>query len=205
MIISDPAEHLASSRPGQKIEKLRSACIDGNRVPAYVINDLNGCGVNAAACLAAFASGKERAFEKALDVCRNTALNGYSRVRDGAVDFYTKLGKEAPYVRECLRAFSVPFGARSSLFAKSRAVKEITAGRPVLLNIGISKQYRDHTVTAYGFEEYSVGDRGRKVLFFRIRDGYSTEDRWLEYKNILGISVTYLKQKRQRKQHKKRG
>lgn len=195
LIISDPAGYLASSRPGQKAEKLRSVCVDGSIVPAYVINDQNGCGVNGAACLAAFASGGAMTFGEALNICKSIALNGYSRLRGSAVDFYTRLGQEAPFIRKCLKASSVPFGARSGLFVKSRAVREILAGRPVLLNIGISGQYRDHTVTAYGFEEWSVGERGRKVLFFRIRDGYSMEDRWLEYKGILGISVTYLKPK----------
>lgn len=192
-VIGDPAAYLAATYPGKPVKLLRSVCIDGRRTPAYVISELNGCGVNAAACLVSFASGKERVFGQSLDICKSIALNGYSRKRDGAVDFYTKLGKEAPYIRKCLQAASVPFTARSSLFAKGRAVKEILAGRPVLLNIGISKQYRDHTVTAYGFEEYTVGPRGRKILFFKVRDGYSTEDRYLEYKGILGISVTYLK------------
>ena len=192
-VIRDPAGYLAASRHGQTVGKLRSSCIDGRRVPAYVISDLNGCAVNAAACLVSFASEKYRSFGQALELCKSIALDGYSHYKDGAVDFYTKLGKEAPFVRKCLQTASAQFTARSSLFAKRRAVKEILAGRPVLLNIAFSGQYRDHTVTAYGFEEYAVGPRGRKVLFFKVRDGYSTEDRYLEYKNILGISVTYLK------------
>ena len=196
-VIRDPAGYLAATRPGQTVKKLRSSCIDARSVPAYVINDLNGCAVNAAACLVSFASERQRSFGQALELCKSIALNGYSQKRDGAVDFYTKLGKEAPFIRKCLQAASVPFTAKSSLFAKRRAVNEILAGRPVLLNIAFSRQYRDHTVTAYGFEEYSVGPRGRKVLFFKVRDGYSTEDRYLEYKGILGISVTYLKHQKE--------
>ena len=191
--ISDPAGYLAASRPGEKIVKLRSACIDGRRVPAYVINDLNSCGVNAAACLLSFASGKDGAFVPSLTLCKKVADDGYTRIRNGAVDYYTKLGREAPFIRKCLKAASLGYAARSSLFVKHRAVNEILAGRPALLNIGISKQYRDHTVTAYGFEEYAVGENGGKVLFFKIRDGYTKKDRYLEYKGIIGISVTYLK------------
>ena len=65
----------------------------------------------------------------------------------------------------------------------------------MLLNIGFSGQYRDHTVTAYGLEEYVVGPLGKRSLFFKVRDGYSKEDRYLLYRGILGISVTYLKPK----------
>ncbi len=191
--IKAPAAYLRNSRPGQTIKRLRSVCIDDSKVPAYVIKELNGCGVNGAACLVAFARGNGASFDDALDRCLTVARAGYTRISAGITDYYTSLGKEAPYVRKCLRSASAEYTARSSLFAKRRAVKEILAGRPVLLNIGISGQYRDHTVTAYGFEEYSVGPGGKKFLFFKIRDGYSKDDRYLLYRGILGISATYLK------------
>ena len=201
--ICDPAVYLKQSAPGQQIKLLRSACIDEDKVPAYLIRDLNGCAVNAAACLVAFSAhggsvppGEDgRSFGPALALCKKIAADGFSKMRDGTRDYYTKIGREAPFVRRCLGAASSGYSARSSLLVKRRAVSEILAGRPVLLNIAFSGQYTDHTVTAYGFEEYAVGDNGRKVLFFKIRDGYSKEPRYLEYKGILGISITYLKQK----------
>lgn len=194
-VIEDPAAYLNSTVPGQTIKKLRSVCMDDSKVPAYVIQELNGCGVNGAACLVAFACGNGASFDDALKHCLTVARAGYTRIRAGITDYYTSLGKEAPYVRKCLRTASAGYTARSSLFAKRRAVREILEGRPVLLNIGISGQYRDHTVTAYGLEEYAVGPSGKKHLFFKVRDGYSKEDRYLLYRGILGISATYLKPK----------
>ncbi|MBR5731000.1 MAG: hypothetical protein IKX89_03510 [Firmicutes bacterium] len=193
IVISDPSGYLAASRPGQPVKLLRSVSIDESRVPAYVIKELNGCGVNGAACLVAFASGAGGSFAASLDICKRIARDGYTRKRGGRTDYYTRLGKEAPFVRRCLKEGACGYGARSSLFVKRRAVSEILAGRPVLLNIGLSGQYRDHTVTAYGFEEYDAG--GRKILFFKIRDGYTKEDRYLMFRGILGISITYLKTK----------
>ena len=193
LVIDDPAGYLKVSGPGSVYRKIRSAYIDENRVPAYVIEEFNGCAVNAAACLLAYASGRDGSFSGSLDLCKKIAQDGYSRLSNGVRDYYTKLGKEAPFVRKCLKAGSFDFRAASSLLVKKRAVKEILAGRPVLFNIAFSRQYRDHTVTAYGFEEYAVGSDGKKVLFFRIRDGYTKEDRYLEYKHIFGISITYLK------------
>ncbi|MBQ2311546.1 MAG: hypothetical protein II185_03220 [Firmicutes bacterium] len=193
--IKDPVLYLKDTRPGQSIKRIRSVCIDGSRVPAYVIQELNGCGVCGAACLAAFASGGTSSFDTSLEHCLDVAKNGFTRTVNGTTDYYTRLGKEAPFVRKCLNAVSSGLTARSSLFAKRRAVKEILSGRPVLLNIGFSGQYRDHTVTAYGLEEYVVGPLGKRSLFFKVRDGYSKEDRYLLYRGILGISVTYLKPK----------
>ena len=167
--------------------------MDGSRVPAYIIQELNGCGVCGAACLLAFASGGAHSFDASLDRCLAVAKKGFTRTVNGTTDYYTRLGKEAPFIRKCLKTAAAGLSARSSLFAKRRAVREILAGRPVLLNIGLSGQYRDHTVTAYGLEEYAVGPSGKKFLFFKVRDGYSTEDRYLLYRGILGISVTYLK------------
>ena len=191
--IRDLSGYLAEYGPGQPVNLLRSACIDESRVPAYVIEELNGCAVNGAACLVSFAAGKGGKFGKSLDLCKRIAGNGYTRNRDGETDYYTMIGKEAPFVRKCLKESACGYSARSSLLVKRRAVSEILAGRPVLLNIGISKQYMDHTVTAFGFEEYAAGPRGRKILFFKIRDGYTEEDRYLEFRGILGISVTYLR------------
>ena len=194
-VIEDPVLYLKDTRPGQSIKRIRSVCIEDSKVPAYIIQELNGCGVNGTACLLAFASGKEGSFDSSLKRCLAVACRGFTRTVNGTVDYYTRLGKEAPFVRTCLNAASAVFSARSSLFAKRRAVREILAGRPVLLNIGISGQYRDHTVTAYGLEEYAVGPSGKKFLFFKIRDGYSKDERYLLYRGILGISVTYLKPK----------
>ena len=191
--IEDPLRYLQNTRPGQSIGLIRSACIDGSKVPAYIIRELNGCGVNGAACLAAFASGGSLSFHASLKRCLGIAEGGFTRRRNGVTDYYTRLGREAPFVRRCLKTVSACHTARSSLFVKRRAVKEILAGRPVLLNIALSSQYKDHTVTAYGFEEYSVGPRAEKLLFFKVRDGYSEDDRYLLYKGILGISITYLK------------
>ena len=193
LVIDDPGWYLKTSRPDLNYKKLRSVSIDERKVPAYIIEEYNGCAVNAAACLVAFASGKNSAFASSLDICKKVAQDGFSRIRDGVRDYYTKLGKEAPFIRKCLRAASSGCRAASSLFVKKRAINEILAGRPVLLNIGLSRQYTDHTVTAYGFEEYAAGNSRRKALFFKIRDGYTKEERYLEYKAILGISITYLK------------
>ncbi|MCR5010064.1 MAG: hypothetical protein K6A91_03900 [Clostridia bacterium] len=193
--INDPALYLKDTRPGQSIKRIRSVCIDASRVPAYVIHELNGCGVCGAACLLAFASESRISFDDSLDRCLAIAENGFTRTVNGTTDYYTKLGKEAPFIRKCLNTAAAGLSARSSLFAKRRAVREILAGRPVLLNIGISGQYRDHTVTAYGLEEYAVGPSGKKFLFFKVRDGYTKEDRYLLYRGILGISATYLKPK----------
>ena len=195
IVISDPAGYLKKTRPGHGIKKTRSVCINEALVPSYIIEERNSCTVNAAACLLVFASGKRHSFGSALELCRSIALRGYSRIRHGATDYYTRIGREAPYIRRCLKAASAGYSANSSLFVKRLAIKEILSGRPVLLNIAFSGQYRDHTVTAYGFEEYAAGPRGRKVMFFKVRDGYSKEPRYLEYKGIFGISITYLKER----------
>ena len=201
--ISDPVGYINNTRPGQPVKLLRSACIDESRVPAYMIRDLNSCAVNAAACLVTFSadskgvsSGEDgRSFGPALALCKKIAADGFSRIRGGTRDYYTRIGREAPFVRRCLQSAGAGYSARSSLFVKRRAVSEILEGRPVLLNIAFSGQYTDHTVTAYGFEEYAVGDRSKRIMFFKVRDGYSKETRYLEYKGIIGISITYLKQK----------
>ena len=194
-VIEDPAAYLKNKYHISDAKLLRSASIDENRVPAYLIEDYNACAVNAAACIAAFASGKEGSFGRSLEICKAIARSGFSKAEGSTVNYYTRLGTEAPFVRRCLDASGSGYTARSSLFVKKRAVREILAGRPVLLNIGISGQYRDHTVTAYGFEEYSAGERGKKYLFFKVRDGYSKDERYVLYRGILGISITYLKQK----------
>ena len=191
LYIDNTTEYLKTAYQGRSFELTRLFCIDDSSVPAYIIEEYNGCAVNAAACLIA-ASGQAESFKTALRSCLDVAKHGYSKVKNGERNYYIKLGTEAPFIRKCLRSFSSSLKARSSLFVKNRAIKEIMQGRPVLLNIGLSRQYLDHTVTAYGFEEY-VSDRGRKVLFFRIRDGYTMQTRYLEYKKILGISITYLK------------
>jgi len=190
LTIGDPAAYLSAAHPGSEIKKLRSACVGESLVPAYIISDTNGCVVNAAACLLVFASGGRNDFDTYLELCKRTAVSGFSRIRNGEIDYYTRLSKESLFLRQCFKAASSPYGAANSLFAKKKAVDEILTGRPVLLNIAFSKQYRDHTVTAFGFDEYSVGDPGRKRLFFRVRDGYSEEDRWLEYRGIIGVFAT---------------
>ena len=189
--IWDTKEYLKTAYPGRSFELRRSFGIDDGSVPAYIIEEYNGCAVNAAACLIA-ATRQAESFSTALGSCLDVAEHGYSKVRNGERNYYIKLGTEAPFIRKCLRSVASGLRARSSIFVKNRAIKEIMQGRPVLLNIGLSRQYLDHTVTAYGFEEY-VSDCGKKALFFRIRDGYTTQIRYLEFKKILGISITYLK------------
>ena len=192
--IDDPLKFLQESCPEDSFELLRSCSIDDAKVPPYFIEEYNGCCVNAAACLISSVTADGADFNKILASCKKTAENGYSRLKNGAVDYYTRLGSEAPFLRRCLSMFTAGFSARSSLFVKCRALKEIEAQRPILLNIAFSRQYIDHTVTAYGYEEYRSAKTGRRRLFFKIRDGYCMGVRYLEYRKIYGISATFLKQ-----------
>ena len=188
--ISDPKEYLKEHFAGKNYVKTRERSLPESAVPAYVIRERNGCVVNAAASLITCASMPENSRSGALKACRGTAERLYKKTRKN--DYYVPLGRTSVFVNACAEELGSSGKAKSSPFAKRTAVREINSGRPVLLNIAYSPQYRDHTVTAYGWEEYAPDNgRGRRLLFFRIRDGYTKEPRYLAYRRILGIFATY--------------
>ena len=61
-----------------------------------------------------------------------------------------------------------------------------------MLSIGLSRQYLDHSVTAVGWKLYKCRENGRRLLFFKVLDGYSSAPRYLIYKGIFGIFATKL-------------
>ena len=188
--ISDPIEYLKEHFPGKNYFKTGECSLPESAVTAYVIRERNGCVVNAAASLITYASEPENSRFGALKACRGIAERLYKKARKN--DYYVPLGRTSAFVNECARKLESKGKARSSPFAKRTAVREINCGRPVLLNIAFSPQYRDHTITAYGWEEYAPENgRGRKLLFFKIRDGYTKEPRYLVYRRIFGIFATY--------------
>ena len=191
--ISDVSEYLNRKYPALHFVKRASYIIDDEKVPAYVIKEYNGCALNAAACMIASKLGSPAEFDSILDECREIAKKRYSRQVKGATNFYVRLGSTAHLLNDCAAVFGIKEKGRSRLRTRRRTVSEILNGRPVMLNIGISSQYYDHTIVAYGFEEYVARENGMRLLFFKVRDGYSTEPRYLRYRWIFGIFVTTLR------------
>ena len=135
-----------------------------------------------------------------LENCKTVAMKAFAKGRKGRTggshrgsrfNFYIPVGKTSAFLTACAKSAGSQRTAKSSPFAKRTAIAEIRNRRPVFLNIAFSGQYRDHTIVAYGFEEYrEKGRKGRKLLFFKVRDGYSLDTRWLVYRRIFGIFAT---------------
>ena len=191
--ISDPSDFLQKFLPDLSFRKTAECSIDDSRVPAYEIMEYNGCAVNASAAMISFASGNELSFKESLAGCLGIAGRGYSRKSGNEINYYIKLGQTARFLNDSAKLFGINKRARSSLRVFRTAVNEIASGRAVFLNIGLSRQYFDHTIVAYGFEEYVAKENGRRYVFFKVRDGYSKEIRYFLYSGILGIYITYFR------------
>ncbi len=187
--IEDPEEYLKKRFPGKEFIKTEECSIPDDKVPPYIIMERNGCVVNAAACMLQYSMKPHISRSDALKACRGIAER--LKIKTCKNGYYVPLGRTSRFLGLCAKELGTRGRAKSSLFAKSAAVREINAGRPVFINIAVSRQYYDHTVIAYGWEVYrhSDGD-GRKILFFKIRDGYSNATRYLIYRRIFGVFAT---------------
>lgn len=213
LYISDPEEYLKQYYPGKEFLKTGEFSLPDAEIPAYIISEKNGCVANAAACLLNYHLKPAEGPSGLLKCCRGTALMSFAKGRpvrrseasaafeDAAAqssfpgaDYYIPLGRTAGFLSSCAAAAGSARRAKSSLFARRVAKEEIGQRRPVLLSIAFSAQYRDHTIVAYGWREFAPKNgKGRRMLFFKVRDGYSSEPRWLVYRRIFGIFVTTLK------------
>ncbi|MBQ9891053.1 MAG: hypothetical protein IJM39_06550 [Firmicutes bacterium] len=186
--IEDPEEYLKKRFPGKEYIKTDERSIPDDKVPPYIIMERNGCVVNAAASMLQYSLKPHISRSEALNTCRGIAERLNIKTRKNG--YYVPLGRTSQFLGCCAKELGSCGRAKSSLFAKSTAIREINAGRPVFINIAVSRQYYDHTVIAYGWEIYRPSGRGRKILFFKIRDGYSKAPRYLICRRIFGVFTT---------------
>ena len=61
---------------------------------------------------------------------------------------------------------------------ENQVVKEISAGRPVIMNIARG-YYKDHTIVVAGYSIWKVGDKLYPMI--RVIDGWSSGDHYIDY------------------------
>ena len=187
--IESPEEYLNRHYPDKRFIKVEGRSIGDENIPPYIIRENNGCVINAAACILAYALKAQNRRLDTLKPCRSIAERLFRKARRN--DYYVPLGRTSHFLNSCAKFLGISGSAKSSIFARRNAVFEINSGRPVFLNIAYSRQYKDHTVIAYGWERYRIKGRGsRSILFFKIRDGYSKDTRYLVWKNVFGVFST---------------
>ncbi len=102
---------------------------------------------------------------------------GYSDKR-GTVPFFI-----AGITRDCFKEYGIKAKCRGVYIwsFEKHVVKEISAGRPVIMNIARGF-YRDHTVVVCGYNVWKVGDRLYPML--RVIDGWKRGVHYIDYESF---------------------
>lgn len=165
------------------------------KVEGYVIKGYNACSLYGSAAMIRFHLGYD--YDFSIDAIADqlkvfAAENGFAEWEKdkNRWNYYIHIGSLAPFINACINEFTIlDKKASSSLFSWSTGTDEITAGRPILLNIDKSEQYEDHTVLAFAWCEYvnRSGGKPSKIRFYGVKDGYVTDTRFVNYEEI-GLS-----------------
>lgn len=180
-MISDPITYLRGKYPNSQFTLDDSASIGSNSIYGYVIAEWNACTVYATAAIVHYYCYWYSYQEVVSDCLRIARERGYASYDEdqGEWNYYIQLGDTEDFVQECLNYYEYYATANSSLLTENVARNEINNGRPVLLNIAISEQYSDHTVTAFAWEDYLVSHYDLLITFFGVKDGYTAGTRYV--------------------------
>lgn len=110
----------------------------------------------------------------------------YKKVEEIATDFgYTDKRGTIPFfiagiTREAFKQYGIKARCRGIYVwsFEKHVVKEISAGRPIIMNIARG-YYKDHTVVVAGYSIWRVGDRMIPIL--RVIDGWKSGIHYIDY------------------------
>ncbi len=113
----------------------------------------------------------------------------YNRVEDIAEDFgYTDKRGTVPFfiagiTREAFKEYGIKARCRGIYVwsFEKHVVKEISAGRPVIMNIARGF-YKDHTIVVCGYSIWRVGDKLFPML--RVIDGWKKGIHFIDYESF---------------------
>lgn len=191
--IIDPIEYLESLYPDATITNAGYYNIGDNSIFGYDISEQNACSVYGVAAILHYYLKPAYTFSEILTSCERIARDeGYATFNSTTRvwDYYIDVGYLAPFARKCAAEYSLNKTISSSLLSWSTGTSEISNGRPILLNIWLSGQYHDHTVTAFAWTRFLVSGVGTYLEFFKVKDGYVAGNRYVCYQTVTGSYIT---------------
>lgn len=190
--ISDPLVYLAELYPNCVYTNNGYYNMGDSSIYGYIIEGYNACGEYGTAAIIEHYLRGVYSYSTIASRCKTIARdNGYATYySDTGWDYYIDIGDLAPFVRACLNYYGMNKTASSSLFSWSTGTSEISNNRPILLNIATSGQYEDHTVTAYAWTTFYIYDLNYESKYFKVKDGYASESRYVCYNTIAGSYIT---------------
>lgn len=181
--ITNPLTYLRGLFPNAAFSLFASRSISGT-VEGHVMEEDQACVVYATATVLQYHSG--RPFSEILQICLDVAIEGgYAESED---DYEISNLVVADYVTACRsRCGLYDLSVTYALTSGTAAMSEIRSNRPVILGIAASAQYENHAVVATSYVQYDVDSPAQIRTFFGVKDGYTSETRYVDVNTIVGL------------------
>lgn len=181
--ITNPLTYLKGLYPNAAFSLFTSRSISGS-VEGYVIEEEQACVVYATAAVLQYHSG--RPFSDILQICLDVAIEG--GYADSEDDYEISNLVVADYVTACRsRCGLYDLSVTYALTSGAAPMSEIRSNRPVILGIAASAQYGNHAVVATSYVQYDVDSPAQICTFFGVKDGYTSETRYVDVSTIVGL------------------